>query len=85
MLTPDEIAPALSRLCPNDGDDGTGKLRAGWDAANHFAASELVRILPELRAKAEAALSPAGRRNELSWLMVKEGRKLRNEYLAKAG
>ncbi len=76
MIGVDDLTRELSRMCPLDAGE---RMDAHWDAANRFAAAELVR---RLRTKAEAP-PVSGRRHELAWLMVKEGRRLRNEYLSK--
>lgn len=78
-LTEDDIAKVLSGMLPEDGD---GK-EEHWAAANKHAAAELIKALPKLREV--AATSKLAHLRELPYLMAKEGRRFRNDYLTKAG
>jgi len=85
-LTEDEVAQVLSGMIPRDRE---GK-EEHWDAANKFAAAELIRAMPTLRERAANSLAlkvsrRATQASELGYLMAKEGRRFRNDYLAKVG
>lgn len=73
-----EIARHLSRMCPEDA--GTQeRMAAHWDAANRHAAAEVVKMIGNIRAS-----SAQGRVCEAANVVAREGRRIRNEYLAKA-
>ena len=76
MITADEIAPVLARLCPLDGDDGTGRMHPAWEEANLSAAKHLCENVEKYARGARAS--------DLAHIFAREGRKLRNEYLVKA-
>ena len=77
MSNPAEaIAHALSRVCPLDA--GAPEIMGKhWEAANQHAAAEVVKMLPDYK----SVNTGAGRRNELASRMMKDARRIRNEYL----
>jgi hypothetical protein len=84
MMKPDEMAQALSRLCPLDGDTGTGEMHPKWDEANLHAAKHICENLDNYSKVYERSLlNRVSRRNELNYMLVKKARELRNDYLAK--
>ena len=84
MIDADTLAEALARITPTDA--GTkDRYDAYWAAANRFAAEQVAKNIDDIRAQSERAVSANGRRNEFAVLVAKEGVRIRNEYLAKAG
>lgn len=83
-MNADFIAEQLARVTPEDAGSKE-RYDAHWIDANKFAAAELIKNLPSLREKAKSDSSKLGVRAELARLAVKEGRRIRNDYLAKAG